>query len=228
MNGVHEMALKFELETLDGLDDSVASLYQEHNGKYRLAVDGIDPADELKEALRKEREEKSNYKSKLSEFEKQQQETDRKRLEEKQEFESLYKSERESKSNLARELDELKTSIANEKRTNEAIKIAAEITSHKIKSELLQKEALQFIHSTPDGLKINGPDGEAWDAPRLVGYLEEKYPFLADGSNANGGGAVGGKNGGAMTKKAVDYTEKERIELFNQDPEKFKEIFNMR
>jgi hypothetical protein len=42
------MALVFEVESLDGVDEGFKSLYQEHNGKYRLAVEGIDPADELK------------------------------------------------------------------------------------------------------------------------------------------------------------------------------------
>ena len=217
------MALQFEVDSIEGLDEGIQGLYQEHNGKYRLSVEGLDPADELKEALRKEREEKSGYKSKLSEFEKSQEEAERKRMEEKQEFESLYKSEQESKSKLAKELDEIKTSIANEKRTNEALKVASSLTKDEARSKLLQKEAGQYIHYTPEGLKINGPDGEAWDASKLAEHLKTQYPFLVDGSQANGGGATGSTSGGAA-KKLNEMTGMERNALYKSDPAEYKRL----
>lgn len=52
------MSLKFEVESLDGLDEKVKSLYTEKDGKYRLSVEGIpEPEDvtPLKSALAKER-----------------------------------------------------------------------------------------------------------------------------------------------------------------------------
>ena len=65
---IGDQMLKFEVDTLDGLDDGVKALYQQHGNKFRLAVEGIDPADELKEALRKEREERAAAKANLKEF----------------------------------------------------------------------------------------------------------------------------------------------------------------
>lgn len=35
------MTLKLEMDSLDGLDDNIASLYQERDGKYVLPVDGV-------------------------------------------------------------------------------------------------------------------------------------------------------------------------------------------
>jgi pyruvoyl-dependent arginine decarboxylase (PvlArgDC) len=35
------MALKYEIETIDGLDESVAALYEKDGNKYRLSVDGL-------------------------------------------------------------------------------------------------------------------------------------------------------------------------------------------
>lgn len=52
------MALKFEVESLDGLDEAQKALYTEKDGKYRLAVEGIpepENVDGLKTALAKER-----------------------------------------------------------------------------------------------------------------------------------------------------------------------------
>lgn len=42
------MALKLTVESLDGLDDSVKSLYKEDNGKYRLDLDGYEDTTGLK------------------------------------------------------------------------------------------------------------------------------------------------------------------------------------
>ena len=196
------MALQFEVESLEGLDENLQGLYQEHDGKYRLAVEGIDPADELKEALRKEREERAAAKSKLTEYEKQQEEAERQRMEQKQEFEGLYKSEQEAKTKLAKQLDELQSNIASEKRESTAMKVASTLTKDEGRSELLKKEAMQFVHYTPEGVKINGPEGEAWDTQKLSDYMTEKYPFLVDGSQASGGGAAG-DGGGASGSKQI-------------------------
>jgi DNA-binding transcriptional MerR regulator len=40
------MTLKIEVETLEGLDEGIASLYQERDGKYVLPVDGVVPKSE--------------------------------------------------------------------------------------------------------------------------------------------------------------------------------------
>lgn len=62
--------LKFQLDSLDGLDDSVKSLYQEKDGKFQLAVEGMpDSQDEdisgLKSALQKLKSERTTLKDEL-------------------------------------------------------------------------------------------------------------------------------------------------------------------
>jgi len=46
--------LKAELDSLDGLDDSLKGLYVEQDGKFRLDAEGVDNSG-LKSALEKER-----------------------------------------------------------------------------------------------------------------------------------------------------------------------------
>lgn len=41
------MALKYEIETLDGLDASVAALYEKAGDKYRLSVDGLPKGEDV-------------------------------------------------------------------------------------------------------------------------------------------------------------------------------------
>lgn len=218
------MALKFEIdsESFEALDDAQKALYQEHGEGYRLEVDGIDPKDELKEALRKEREERAEAKRKLQEYETAAEKQDRDRLEKNQEWEQLTKTERERSEKLERELNEMRDAIANEKRNASAQDVIAELTRHTDKAKLLKKEAMQFITHTQEGIKINGPDGDAWDAKKLSAYLKESYPFLVDGSGATGGGATGGghRNGGAV-KKFNEYSGAELSAIRKEDPDAY-------
>lgn len=210
------MALKFEIDTLEGLDESLQALYTEHEGKYRLAVEGIDPADELKEALRKEREERAEAKRRLQEYETEAEKRDRERLEQQQEFEKLYKTESEQKAKVAQELEQLKREIAEKERREVAMSVTGELTRDTARAEILREKALQFMHHTPEGVKINGPDGDAWDNAKLTEHLTERYPFLVDGSQASGGGASGSKSSGAAPMKRGEMTAAQKREFVNE------------
>ena len=222
------MAIKFEIteEEFNELDESMQALYERHGDGYRASVEGIDPADELKEALRKEREERAEAKRKLTEYEQQQEEAERKRLEEKQEFESLYKQEAESKTKLQQELDEMRRHIADKERGETAMGITSQLSRDTAREELLREKAIQFIHYTPEGeVKINGPDGEAWDADKLSAHLKERYPFLVDGNQSTGSGATGSHGGGAASsKKFTDYTGQELATLRQENPDEYNRL----
>lgn len=222
------MALKFEInaEAFDELDEATQALYTKHGEGYRLDVSGIDPADELKEALRKEREERAEAKRKLQEYETESEKRERERLEKNQEWEQLTKTEKERADKLERELGEMKDTIANEKRNASALSVVNELTRDTARARLLQKEAMQFITHTPDGVKINGPDGDAWDAKRLSEHLKEQYPFLVDGSGATGGGATGGNKNGGAVKKFTEYTGAELKAIKDADPAQYERLRN--
>jgi hypothetical protein len=221
-----DMALKFEIsaEAFDALEESQKGLYDKHGDGYRLQVEGIDPADELKEALRKEREEKAESKRKLKEYESDAEKRERERLEKQQEWEQLSKTDKERADRLEREIGEMRDTIANEKRTNAAASVVNELTRDTARARLLQKEAMPFITHTPDGIKINGPDGDAWDAKKLSDYLSQSYPFLVDGNQSSGGGATGGKGGGAVNKKFVEMNGAELSALRKEDPQAYERL----
>lgn len=204
------MAIKFEVESLDGLDDSIKPLYEAHDGKFRLSVEGLDPDDELKEALRKEREERKAASARASELEKKQSEAEQKRLEEKQEFEKLWKKEKELREGAATELESVKRTIVEKQRTETASKIAAQLTRDTARAALLTKEALQYIVHTPDGVKISGQAGDMTEA-QLQTQLVKDYPFLVDGSGATGGGATGGGASGGAAKGSMGGSRAERV-----------------
>ena len=194
------MALKFEVPTLDGVDEAHKGLYEKHGEGFRLAVEGLDPKDELKEALRKEREENASSKKRAADLEAEKNQAEQDRQKEKGEFKSLWEKEQEQRTLTAKELADLKDKIARKERESTALTLASSLTRDTAKAQLLKQQALAFIVHTPEGVKINGPDGSAWDDKKLGEHLTTSYPFLVDGNQASGGGASGGSNGGAAGK----------------------------
>lgn len=217
MNGVRDMALKYQLDkdAFAKLDEGQQALYKETEDGYQLDVEGIDDGKELKEALRKEREERAAAKKRAQELETEAEQKERERLEAQQEYQTLYQQEQESRSKTEKELQELRDKVANGERMTTAEKAVAglidpELPGGERRYELLKKEALNHIAHTPEGAKINGPDGEAWDTSALGSYLSEQYPFLVDGSKASGGGAPGSNGGGAASQGNFGGDREER------------------
>lgn len=191
---------KIDAAGFEALDEATRGFYKETNEGYRLEVTGTDDAKELKEALRKEREERAAAKKKLAEIEKEAQDAEAKRQQEKGEFEELWKKEQEKSTKTASELQTLRDKIANGLRERAALEVAATLTKDMKRADILKKESLPFIVHTDDGVKINGPDGDAWTPAQLGEHLSKTYPFLADGVQSSGGGASGGGGGGATSK----------------------------
>lgn len=192
--------LDFEVDSLDSIPDNVRPLYKEHGGKFRLAVRGIDPADELKNALNREREERKSAKQQ-ADAAKQQADELRKALEAKElaelegnkKFEELYKREQETRSKTAAELEMLRKSIAERELSEAAMQIASGLTRDTARAQLAKKEAMAFAVHTPEGVKFS-VDGAEVTAEQLQQHLAKQYPFLADGVQSSGGGASGGSN----------------------------------
>ena len=190
------MALKFEVDTLDSVDEAQRGLYAEHNGKFRLSVEGLDPADEVKGALAKEREERKKAKTEAEELRKALEAKELAELEGQKKYEELYKREQETRSKTSAELQQLKDAIAQREKSEAALKIASSLTRDTAKAALLQKEVMNYAEHTAEGVKFKGEAGEM-TAEQITAHLTKQYPFLVDGNQSSGGGANGGNSGGA-------------------------------
>lgn len=208
------MGLKFEVETLDGLDDSIKGMYKEHGGKFRLDVEGIDPADELKGALGKERDAHKSAKKEAEELRKALEAKELAELEGNKKFEELYKREQETRTKTAAELQALQNAIADRDKSEAALKVAASLTRDTAKAELLKKEIMNYTQHTPEGVKFSGDAGEM-TAEQLGAHITQQYPFLVDGNQSSGGGATGG-NGGKGAVGNMGGTRQERAQALAQ------------
>ena len=216
----YQMALAFEIDSLDGLEESVKTLYKEHNGKFRLDVSGIDPADELKGALQREREERKAAKARADQLEREKAEAEEVRLREKSEFKELYEREKSAAQKLKEEWEAEKLATKKEKISNAALQIGAELGDQESSVKLLTREAKDYIE-IENGVVKYLIGGVEVTKEVLVDTLAKQYPQLCKGSGASGGGAAGGKNGGAG-KKLHEMTQSERLEFKKRDPEGFR------
>lgn len=182
---------KYLIESLDSVDEALRGFYkQREDGKYQLqledvSVDGlIGKRDELLNELKQ-------TKSQLKAIEANTKDAEKKRLEEAQQFEQLYRSAEAEKARFAAELQALNERVIGEKRTSEALKFASLVTSNPKQQQLLVRELIDHIKPTETGeLSVEGL--LAGDLETVKSRIKTEYPFLADAVVSTGGGATGG------------------------------------
>ena len=212
------MAPKYEVPTLEGLDEATAANYIKVGDVYRYDIEGVEDVTDLKNAAKARKQERDALKLKLKGFEDaattaeaEKAEAERLRLVEKGEFKTLAERSQAKELETATELADLKAKLADKARTETAGTVVADITKgvDVARAELMKEQALKFIQTDDAGnTVIAGPDGIA-DATKLAEHLKTAFPFLAGASPAGGGGGNGGGQGVNAGEYITDYAEKE-------------------
>lgn len=233
--------LEFEVDSLDGIEETYHGFYQEkEGGGFRLKVKGIDDGKELKTALQKEREARKQAREELEQLREQTKDLDKMKKE-------LERLKAKGKSGDQDDIEQLKAAIkerqdeieelrqAKEERDQEYSELqskwqqrdirekASQIARKLAKSDPGRADVLtdyaQGLAEIEDGevvFKINGLQAE----PKEVeAYLIKKYPFLVDGTGADGGGAPGsGGNGVAnlLNKKSSEMSQSEKSQFIRE------------
>lgn len=185
--------------------------------------------DELRaenERMRKHMEEllgeSKSAKKKAAELEQAQREAEEARLAEKQEFKTLYEREQEAKRELQEQYETFQQRVQQAEIQAASTAIAGELTRDSKRGALLAEKAASFARHTEDGIQYE-MGGVAVDRAKVLEHLTNEYPFLIDGNQSNGGGAVGTKGGGAAASKnpwkagSLNLTEQARI--LQEDPQ---------
>lgn len=214
----------------DALEPSLQAFYKAQGEDYVLAVEGL-PAgggdleglkrqnqvllDEAKEAKRLKREADEKLAKEQLDAAKA-----------KGDFEQLYASSEQALAIERARLVELTTSIERQGIAAAASKIAtgiadgenAEILAEFVERRLKIVEGQVKVTDAAGNLTIASLDDlakEFQQAPR--------YASLVRGTQANGGGAAGGKGGGA-TKQLHEMSDADRIKLSNENPTLFNQL----
>lgn len=226
--------LKYELENLDGVEESVKSLYEEKDGKYVLKIEGIpQPQQHSDEGLRKKVDEL--LAEKKAEQQKRKEAEEQAALEharKKGDIDALEKSWQEKLTK--REAELLEQSKALESQVYQltvgqtASTLANELAVSGCSSVLLPHITGRLQVETVDGqVKVRVLDAQGKPSAATIDDLKKEFrdnpafkPLIA-ASHASGGGANGANPGGGAAKKPSEMSLAERAEWEKQNPQAF-------
>lgn len=205
------MTLKLILDNLDGVDEAIKAYYVEQDGKFKLAVDGLEDTSGLKSALEKERRARrdAEQRAKLALSD-----------EELEEFERL-RAEAAKARGVEDIVNQLKARHAKEVEVREKQaqayrahleKTVLESTASKLLAEHKGNVGLLMPHIRA-ALRVEEADGQFQVVPANAASLEEvvtglktTFPAAFADSGHSGSGAVGGGGGGVgRTMKVSDF-----------------------
>lgn len=248
-----KVALKAEVGSLEDVPEGVRDFYQEDGDVFRLDVEGVefpDEVDGLKSALEKERKARKKYEGdyrelqdkipddfdverwqELTEAEK---DRERKKAEERGEYEKLVQQVKEQKDKQIAELEERYNSLQRKREQDfierELVTEASEQDAH---AGLLVKHARDFVRFTDrdgdrvpvivdeDGDRMLTEDGDEAGFSYLVSWMKEQDRFapLFKPSGATGGGASGngaGAGGAKVQSKAELPTRADKLAFIKE------------
>lgn len=178
--------LKYQLDSLDGIDEGLRSFYEQGENGFKLKVDGLEDTSGLKSALEKERQEKKEAKSKLSELEKLRDEAEKKALEEQGKYKELTEKERNERLQVQKDLNDLKNRIATAKRDAMVKDFALSMTTDKDEIDIISRFATDYINIEGEEVSFNKPIDAV--KSELSRFVRSKASGTNDGGNNNGGG----------------------------------------
>jgi DNA repair exonuclease SbcCD ATPase subunit len=211
------------------IDDSVKSqiaerLDQTVQERIEKETKGLkSKVDELlseKKKVQQEREE-ARTQARLEAEEKAQKEND---------YKQLFEAQKEESNTLRQTIDKMNADIKQQKVSTEAAKLASQLTKDTGRAQLLQKEISQRLTLVDNELRVTDESGQLTvsSLDDLTNAIKTSYPFLIDGSQASGGGAVKAQ-GGAEARKEVSRAafdqmdQRQRHEFFKSGGKIFDE-----
>lgn len=217
--------LKYKVASLDDVEEQFRSMYEESADGYTLKVDGVEDVSGLKSKNSELLGKLAREKEIREQLEADRRAAEEKRMQEKGEFESLYKSEREKFQQLQERYESERSERINQTREQFAMSLAVELSGAlgDRQTALMKKELLQYVQMHDEGPYFE-LGGFKVDADSIRSKMRTELPFLCSGSGATGGQAPG-NNGKAVnagsnpwSKETFNLTEQARI--IKEDPAK--------
>ena len=188
-----------DIELDDGVKEQIAERFnQTLQEKLENETKGLkSKVDELlseKKKVQQEREQAREM-ARLEAEQKAQKEND---------YKQLFEAQKEESNTLRQTIEKMNADITQQKITTEAAKLASQLTKDTGRAQLLQKEISQRLTLIDNELRVTDEGGQLTvsSLDDLANAIKTSYPFLVDGSQASGGGAVKAQ-GGAEARKEV-------------------------
>lgn len=231
---------KYQLDSLDGLDEGARAFYEEKDGKFQLKVEGIPQSEDvsgLKAKLEELLGESKAAKAKAREAEEAAKKAEEERARKAGDVEALENSWREKLTKREQELLSERESLASQIKEltvgRAATDLAAELAVQGSAKALLPHLQARLSMDIRDGkptvvvLDANGkPSAATLEELKAEFVNDPAFAPLIVGSKASGSGASGAKPGGGAAKKFDEYTGAELSAIRKSDPALYERLKN--
>jgi len=128
-------------------------------------------------------------------------------------YKQLFESRSEENNQLRAQIDRMNAEAQQQKINEQAVKLAAQLTKDTGRAQLLQKEFSQRLSLVDGELRVTDPSGQLTvsSLDDLVNSIKTDYPFLVDGIQASGGGAVKAQGGAEARGKEMSRSDWEAL-----------------
>ena len=233
--------LNYKVESLEGLDENLHSLYEQKDGAYFLKVAGVVSEDDVaglktsRDALLAEKKEQQRL---AQEAEAERQRIEREALEEAarqkgdwQALEDSYKAKlAERETEFANQADALRKQVYKLTVGEQAIKLAAEISkphTQQIMSRFIEERLTLDENNNVRVLDLQGkPSAMTIEDLKAEFKANSMFQDIVVINNSSGSGASGGGLGGWAAKNPKDMTTQERADWATRDPIGFQNAVN--
>lgn len=125
-------------------------------------------------------------------------------------YKQLFEAQKNEAEQLKAKMEELNANIKRGQIKTTAAKLAAGLTKDTARASLLEQQITSRLTLTDDGIKVLDDSGQLTVSTLddLTATIKTAYPFLVDGSQANGSGATrsqGGAEGGRKQVSRADF-----------------------
>jgi len=212
------MGLKYQLNDLTGLDESVKALYEQKDGKYVLKIEGLPSGDDVAGLKAKVEEllgEKKAGQAKAAAEAERARQAEEDAAKKKGDFESLSNSYAEKIAAYEKRIADAQTESARKEVQRQATLIAAELAEGP-NQELLSTFIERRLKYEEGALKVVDNNGNLTIS--TVDQLKEefrsntKFGALVVATKASGGGASGAKNAGGGAAKTMSRGQFEGLD----------------
>lgn len=223
------MPLKYQIDSLEGLDEATQALYTEKDGKYVLKVEGLPEPEDTSGLKRKVEELLEESKAAKEAKRKAEEEAERAREEKARkdgDHETLAKQYEEKYNTLTQQLEAERQERARDAVRSESIKLAASLAEG-ANAELLSEFIQRRLRYDEGKVKVTDAEGNltisSIDDLKTEFRNDPRYAALITATKGSGSGA-GGQGGGApqggknpWKKDTFNLTEQARIKKENPE-----------